>query len=133
MINTARVELLVRALESGEYRKGTGLLHKITDKGEEWCCLGVACDIAARGGCQVIREMFNGAECFGGERQVLPPSVMRWFGFEESKPQLLREDGIPVTATMWNDHGPDGKNAPEDDFTRIAAAFRRTFLEDRDA
>lgn len=33
---------LIKALESGEYKQGQGLLHD----GKKFCCLGVACDIS---------------------------------------------------------------------------------------
>ncbi len=41
-MNTELVRRWVDALESGEYKQGKGTLVRKTDKGLEFCCLGVA-------------------------------------------------------------------------------------------
>ena len=35
----------IAALESGEYKQGTGVLHRVIDDKHSYCCLGVACEI----------------------------------------------------------------------------------------
>jgi hypothetical protein len=35
----------IEALESGKYRQGKGALHSHDEYGDQFCCLGVACDI----------------------------------------------------------------------------------------
>ena len=42
------LELWVKALESGEYKQG----HQLLNKDNEFCCLGVLCDLAAKDGGQ---------------------------------------------------------------------------------
>lgn len=37
----------LEALESGEYQQGTEILCRITDQGNKYCCLGVACELFA--------------------------------------------------------------------------------------
>jgi len=37
----------VRALLSGEYKQGTGVLKKLVSGGAEHCCLGVGCEVIA--------------------------------------------------------------------------------------
>jgi len=40
----------VAALTSGNYKQGFSVLHRITDTGDEFCCLGVACKLLADDG-----------------------------------------------------------------------------------
>lgn len=43
-------ELWCDELESGKWKQGTGQLARETDTGTEYCCLGVACELAIREG-----------------------------------------------------------------------------------
>ncbi len=133
--DVGRITWLVEALESGEYRKGQGVLHTPGDGGAHsgaWCCLGVASRVAIEHGLNIttriatkygsIYEVFAG---YGLE--MLSPAVQEWYGFADADPLLRMENFGVRRAASWNDVGQDG-DGPEPDFTAIAAAFRRTYL-----
>lgn len=82
----------VEALRSGQYEQGYDLLRSrnaITGK-EQYCVLGVLCDLAVKDGVPIVAdddfgcgyEWNNG---FGTHREVevLPPPVVEWAGFPE--------------------------------------------------
>ncbi len=136
----------VEALESGQYPKGKGALHRITTAPDgtvthQWCCLGVLSKVARDHGLPITSrfrpddpddpddpvqlEEFDGYNL----QEMLCPAVRDWFGFTMRNPRLRRADGIVLTAAAWNDCGPnDDDTTTEPDFTEIAAAFRRTYL-----
>jgi hypothetical protein len=136
-VNLERVQLLVDALRSGRFEQGTRQLLK----GDEHCCLGVACVAAQEHGLVLQREVddLDGKVTFGDphnwledyDDSQLPKIVMRWYGFESIDPELLGdgtdEDPIHVQvdgslpASSWNDDY-------ERDFNWIADAFERTFI-----
>lgn len=65
------------ALRSGEYKQGQGVLRTI---GNEYCCLGVLCDLAVKAGI-IDAPISNDVEYrYGqhGNRCVLPPEVQAW-------------------------------------------------------
>ena len=126
LVNRERVELLCAALESGEYLQGQMCLHVKNQRHDVWCCLGVAGDVAARNGADISRRWDGVMEYIDSSGSVLGPSVRRWYGFADANPSLLGPDGEWRTAIRLNDGGE--MNAPVG-FTEIAAAFRRTFLE----
>ncbi len=66
---------LVRALRSGEYNQGTG---RLVDSKDNFCCLGVACNISTL---PMEWKRMWGDWHMGGEAGVLPPSIMREYGF----------------------------------------------------
>jgi hypothetical protein len=83
----------VTALLSGEYKQGKGWLRS---RNEEFCCLGVLCDLASKEGVgdwnlsadktgisiyrYIADDQPNGAE--------LPLPVQRWAGLDESDPTI---------------------------------------------
>jgi len=76
----------IQALRSGEYDQTDGHLH-VTGMG--YCCLGVACDLAAMDGLDIKVEEDSGYLSHDDERRVvkydgasdlLPASVMQWLG-----------------------------------------------------
>lgn len=82
----ANAEKWVAALESGEYQQTAGVLR---DK-DGFCCLGVACHLAAADG--VVKgylEDDTGCWVYGcdedGESGVLPWAVSTWLGFAGKK------------------------------------------------
>jgi len=127
-VNKGRIRLLVAALRSGLYVKGTGFLHRdpYTPQGSGafpgfWCCLGVAADVAHRFGLPVIREVLGRCEYIGGSSGYLSASVRDWYGFATRDPELLQADGARILASEWNDQ-------PDSTLEEIADGFERTFL-----
>lgn len=82
------VQKWVEALESGEYAQGTGHLNK----NNTFCCLGVLCEIAAKGGVVLRLEEPStiGAYCYGSSRSTafLPTEVRMWLGVELGDPKV---------------------------------------------
>lgn len=139
-INQDLMRAGIAGLRSGRFKKGAGYLHQLAGDvpgpDDTHCCLGALSIIAAENGCEVTRTIIGitGArfEMFGSQdSEFLSAQVMRCFGFNTHNPLLLTADGRVVTATKWNDHGPDGDSLtpyPEEDFGAIADAFERTYL-----
>src|SRR5690348_17476896 len=94
----------VAALRSGEYRQGSGTLRSDQD---EFCCLGVLCDLAVKAGVpgitveerhsQVSNTLLGYA--YGGPEipdvkgsttsyAYLPAAVMAWAGLDSENPHL---------------------------------------------
>lgn len=67
----------VEALRSGKYRQGKNALA--TEDGR-YCCLGVACELAAAEG--VAQKVGFGQ--FDGAKFELPASVIEWLGLNDS-------------------------------------------------
>jgi hypothetical protein len=137
MVNKERVQLLVEALRSGRYQQGRGQL--LNDG--LYCCLGVACEVAAENGLPLRREVneFDRDVTFGTDSDFagmgedyaqLPWSVQAWYGFEDQDPELRgdlsdydeAEDYI-CPASSWNDDY-------HRNFDQIADLFENTFLRD---
>lgn len=93
----------VHALESDEYRQGRGVLAKgNTVDGFEYCCLGVACEVAIANDVAISRkeiedteegEFDEGSVAYedGKERHLLlPPKVVTdWLGVNDENPELF--------------------------------------------
>src|SRR5258706_13652522 len=103
-VNVERVQMLVDALRSGEFKQGYGALEKVTrlaggvEEGPEvlvHCCLGVACRIAMRNGLRVLaqRASLGFGTRFDDSSGVLPPSVQAWYGFASADPMLASTEG----------------------------------------
>lgn len=88
---------LVAALRSGEFKQGRDCLRKK----ETFCCLGVACELAAREG--IIPPAHSsgfGIFRYGYECNYLPEAVQKWIGFTERTGMFLG-DGL----ALMNDRG----------------------------
>jgi hypothetical protein len=98
MINEEAWAAWMDALRSEEFVKSTGDLRN--DRG--YCCLGVACEVAARNG--IIEPAYyeaDGSWSYGGEHALLPEAVARWLGLPEmdgnvflGEMRMLEYDGI---------------------------------------
>lgn len=69
------IEKWLEALESGEYKQGTG---ELTDeKMKRWCCLGVVCDVARKNGVRKLsdEELINNG--------YLPATMSKALGIDE--------------------------------------------------
>lgn len=87
------------ALESGKYKQGTGYLHAVET--DEYCCLGVLCEIAkakgiitseiktTQGG--ILAEHF-GTEAVGISHEFLPLPVQQWTGLDTRDPEIEQEE-----------------------------------------
>lgn len=105
------------ALRSGEYRQGQGTLRSPDD---EFCCLGVLCDLAVKAGIEVpvsrsnaydydledVREN-EGNYLYDDEDNFLPIVVREWAGIGSADPRLGNEGtyGDRQTASALNDTG----------------------------
>lgn len=119
----------IKALRSGKYKQGQGRLRQPTPDGDEYCCLGVLCELAVKAkvipppvfsplgdGSQRYRYGVNG-DVKGG---LLPVVVSNWAGVSGSgaygKKGPYYFDGYLTTD---NDSGKD--------FNTIADIIEREF------
>lgn len=99
----------VEALESGEYKQGRGALLK----GYEFCCLGVACDVAIKNGVALKVDRRGRWTVFDGCHLALPPAVQDWLGLRTEDGEA--KDGTCLTSLNdWEDLS----------FSEIAAVIR---------
>jgi hypothetical protein len=128
-INKERVQLLVDALRSGEYKQAQGQLRSEFSGG--YCCLGVATMVALDNGLEV-EEITDPKDPLKGQPwdqpyQVMCPVVADWYGFENGNPTLVgvapSGQFVSDQASHWNDdHGAD--------FTQIADLFEDTYIRE---
>jgi hypothetical protein len=100
------------ALRSGEYEQGRQCLRS----DDEFCCLGVLCDLAAKDGVITPVEQTD-TWIYDGYTDFLPEAVRDWAGIEHGNP-LVFTGGVPGTAgliTLNDDYRWD--------FDRIADAI----------
>ena len=73
-------EMWLKALESGKYDQGYNVLH---DTGDNFCCLGVACDLFAEDFGLELRK-FGGDNyySYGGRSHFLPDKILNAMGFK---------------------------------------------------
>lgn len=77
----ANAEKWVKALENGEYKQGKGLLRK----GDEYCCLGVACDLALKNGVEMqVTKAESGETLYNLNSRFLPIEVNCWLGLRNA-------------------------------------------------
>jgi hypothetical protein len=136
----ARIREWVKRLRSSKYKQGKGWLHTIDTSGErQYCCLGVACEIAEEAGVisgvrvsrshyldqrGVSEEDLVGIRHvieYDHEAGILPRAVMEWLGLPDRNPAVVRpghdwEDNL----ASINDVGAS--------FSKIADAIEEKFL-----
>lgn len=86
-------EKWLQALRSGEYQQGYGQLRF----GDEFCCLGVLCDIHSK---EKLGVWERGD--YGGNYEFLPEGVQLWAGLIGGSPDL-KYNGIGYGLTELND------------------------------
>lgn len=80
--------LWIEALRSGEYEQGKFRLKTrgVGDGPDEYCCLGVLCEVAVKAGVVTERDSMEGSQyaAFGAYRstRTLPREVVEWAGLE---------------------------------------------------
>lgn len=79
-------KLWTDALESGEYKQGTDVLHRIHNN--TFCCLGVLCELHRKltNGPDWIKEEMSYKYSYIGSSGVLPEEVMDWAGLNQRNP-----------------------------------------------
>ena len=83
----ANAQKWVKALRSGDYKRGRRALHMVTGNASQFCCLGVACELYRQevGGEWVPddphRQVFK-VGLFDADTQLLPPPVRDWLGIK---------------------------------------------------
>lgn len=119
-VNKERVQLLVNALRSGEFRQGAGALRR----GNFYCCLGVATEVALRNGLQLTETEKNRNYPWDQSYQVMCEPVYQWFGFTTGNPTLA---GVRLrdfdAASHWNDD-------LQVEFPEIADMFENTYIRE---
>lgn len=114
-----RIRRFLRDLRSGKYRQARGMLKRRKDT---YCCLGVACERYRRDTGKGRWSKDRGDDYrFLGSSDVLPSSVVRYFGLKQDNPTLVLGPDARECATDLNDER-------RWNFRRIADAFERTFL-----
>ena len=88
-MNTDIKKRWIDALNSGDYKQGQHGLNI----GDEFCCLGVLCDLAAADGVvTVVYEpqfrYVRSYQSFDGETKYLPPAVQSWAGLDNRNPAV---------------------------------------------
>jgi hypothetical protein len=92
----------VEALRSGEYKQGKGVLRS---KSDEYCCLGVLCDIVDPEG-WTTPDSACGRCHFDDQSTVLPLSIAERVGLgEDQHGKLQRLAGGQEYLTECNDDG----------------------------
>jgi len=132
--NRERMLALAEALESGEYPQAAGALRGHSETGKTGnCCLGVACDLAAKAGVghwgNPDTLLFYTPSQPHGEGALMPPEVMEFYGLGNNNDRQLRlsdsasTDGFDfITGTVLNDDGAS--------FAAIAKIIREVYLTD---
>lgn len=122
----------VAALRSGDYTQGKSVLHRKVEGRDQFCCLGVLCDLAAKAGvvasantrprCECESCQGNVIQVYDGHDDFLPPVVYQWAGLPNGNPSTsveLDDPDVPSTLSYLNDNGKT--------FEEIAAIIEREF------
>lgn len=110
------------------------LIRHLDDGTTEYCCLGIACEVAIANGLDLERGVYRYEDGLTVDQfrnnpggvfvdAVLPETVVHFYGFGATDPGLLEEDGTVSTAITLNDEN-------NYNFNQIAAAFERTYPDD---
>lgn len=93
-IFTKPQRLWLEALRSGEYSQGKYRLQS----GNEFCCLGVACEVAEKAGIKVNKDRFG---MINGITLNIQPNVIAWLGLRSSAGEITVDEVL----TRLNDSG----------------------------
>lgn len=131
----ARVAKLVHALRTTKKQQGRSRLARyLNSRKREYCCLGIACEVAIKDGLK-LKHNKETIAFYGGKTEtvttygddydssysLLPGNVVEYYGFNSSDPRLVTADGDASSATFLNDD-------LRYNFEKIADAFERTYL-----
>lgn len=76
-MNKQNIKKWVEALESGRYKQGSSYLATIDN---EYCCLGVACEVAIENGVPVQKKELENWYSYDSLSEFPPSIVMDWIG-----------------------------------------------------
>lgn len=98
----------VAALRSGDYKQGTGALRTTEDDGDQYCCLGVLCELAVKHQVIPAAELDGNLWTYGQgddtSEAYLPDAVQQWAGVERRG--VLELPGVRfVSLADENDRG----------------------------
>lgn len=98
----------ISALRGGEYEQAQGMLHDPVNN--EFCCLGVLCDLAVKAGVPVeVTDAAGEKTAYDDNEDTLPESVRLWAGLGSDNPRVVRfeggEDEYEDTLAEINDRG----------------------------
>lgn len=108
MVNKANMRKWVAALRSGQFDQGTVKLRSAN----EYCCLGVACEVAIANGVNLKVKLYDEHATYDGETAYLPRQVSDWLGLSQENPLandwlgISQEDPLiapSLTAVQAND------------------------------
>jgi len=90
----------LKALRSGKYKQGTGWLRN----GEEYCCLGVLCDIYGKEKWET--HATNSFYSFLGSTCTMVQKVLNWSGLTRANGDNVKlKNGDIVCLSSLNDNG----------------------------
>lgn len=110
-----------KALESGEYKKTTGMLRR--DGG--WCCLGVLCNLHAQEHPEIAATQKTKGK-YLGERASAPDEVCDWAGISHSQGRL--EEKIIIDNSPYK-YLAEINDATKLTFPEIAKIIRKHYKE----
>lgn len=100
------VEKWLEALRSGKFRQGTRMLR--SREADEYCCLGVACEISGLGKWENYHNLADTYVVSANDSAtgVLPDAVRRWLGLKAEDGRFTdSETGYPRWLVSLNDSG----------------------------
>jgi len=124
--NRENIKKWVDALLSDEYKQGGGALAQSVNDHIEYCCLGVACEVALANGIELIKAPVTNETHtieYDAEGAVLPHKVQEWLGLSSDPIIEDTSFGHPISAINAN----DSRNWT---FRQIAEAITAKYLED---
>lgn len=132
-----RIRLLVDELRTTDKQQGKGNLCKIVDEVAEYCCLGVATELAMRHGVEIdVLEQTVGNTIYrnyDGRYGNLPTKVSNWFGFVDETDDEEGDDPI-LYLSSYRDRSCTTAIHANDylhlTFAQIADAFEETYLRE---
>jgi len=95
----------VSALRSGDYKQNTGNLGRKDSFGnDQFCCLGVLCELMGKDSDKLRREIHGGKYQYNGYGGKLPDAARNWSGIKTGGGEVSYNDKT-TTLALLNDNG----------------------------